>query len=740
MAKFSHIQNSFKSGLLSDKLRGRTDIQEYRNGCLQLNNFIPFKSGGVGKKPGSQFLSNILTAEDPDTITLPPDAENFGVIPFIVNKESSYTIVFITDDTNDVDSSSYRDILIYDSSGNVVEGLSGTNLRVAGQDLDPSKFDFVQSSDVLFIVHSSGLIPPVTIQRTDASTDTFEIRNFFAEAEFQTKAKFLSLPFRPVNLDPEKVLQFNTGSPATLTAEDSGGSAIDLFDSSMASDPIPTFFKFNDGSNTTVLEVDTFNSSSEVEVSVVEGPTPSDGTTTDDWSESSWSEFRGYPRTVTIYQQRILFGGCPGEPDTVFNSTLGNFYILMQNKLLQDSSSDSSGLNYFGSLESSDAFSFSIGSTELNDITWMNSVRNLHVGTLGAEFIVVEPSNAAYGPLNLPYIRPQTYHGSSPVKSSKYGTYSLYVSRNGKRIRDFSYSENNGSNVSRDLSILSDQAVYHNFSSGSYSNAEYKEIYFQQDKSVLWCLTTLGQLLGITMSTSGETVAWHSHTFGGTDVEIQSICVTPNEDGSGEDLYLIIKRTIDSSDTYYLERVGAFFEHPNLYNSSENVDDTPYFSDSSIKVVNSPASTTVSGLGHLEGEEVQILADGEIQEPKTVSSGEITLDTAAEEIIVGLKYTSTLETMPLEAGAVIGNSQILLKRVDHLLMKLYKSLEGQYYYTEGSNYPVEYPDVASNETFSGVSRVDFDSTNDYEYSVKIKHDKPVPFNLLALIFRGFTKD
>ncbi|MCA9340367.1 MAG: hypothetical protein KDA17_05625, partial [Candidatus Saccharibacteria bacterium] len=59
------------------------------------------------------------------------------------------------------------------------------------------------------------------------------------------------------------------------------------------------------------------------------------------------------------------------------------------------------------------------------------------------------------------------------------------------------------------------------------------------------------------------------------------------------------------------------------------------------------------GLWHLEGEDVTILADGEVVTGKTVSSGALTLDTAASVVHVGLAYTSIAQTLPPTASDVV---------------------------------------------------------------------------------------
>lgn len=85
-------------------------------------------------------------------------------------------------------------------------------------------------------------------------------------------------------------------------------------------------------------------------------------------------------------------------------------------------------------------------------------------------------------------------------------------------------------------------------------------------------------------------------------------------------------------------------------------------------------TTSVTGLSHLEGEDVTVLADGVVVNGLTVSSGAITLPQAASVVHVGLAYTSDLETMSLDVGSEgDGTSQGKKKKVSRLTVRLHNS-------------------------------------------------------------------
>jgi len=457
------------------------------------------------------------------------------------------------------------------------------------------------------------------------------------------------------------------------------------------------------------------------------------------WREMAFSKRQGYPKTVALYQGRLIFGGTTEKPDTIYCSMVDNFDHLMQPHLAQDSAGDSSGIGYPGPLSADDAFSFYIRSNQLNAIQWMVPDRTLQLGTTGAEF-VIDRQDGVYSAVSGPQVKPQGSIGGKPIAIKVFNS-AAFISRDGKRLFEASYSEENGATVSRDLSILSDQIrLREATASDGHQDIVITQMVWHQSRNVLWLLTSNNTLLGITIVPSSEIIAWHWHQLGGTDVTITGMAVLPNGDNTHDDLWLAVNRTIDGSTVSYLEKVGNDFEHVNLSNSSTSSDDHPWFSDCAIRLTNGTPQTTWSGLDHLEGETVQVLADGSYVGEFTISGGDIELDTAASEVIVGLQYTAVAETMPIEAGSQIGNSQLEIGRFDKVLLKLFKSLSGEQGNGTTNLYSIEYPDVDANETFTGKVKVDFDDTPDEERTIYIKHDEPYPFNVLTIIMRGYAQD
>jgi hypothetical protein len=214
---------------------------------------------------------------------------------------------------------------------------------------------------------------------------------------------------------------------------------------------------------------------------------------------------------------------------------------------------------------------------------------------------------------------------------------------------------------------------------------------------------------------------------------VESLAAIPSIDGKSNTLYMIIKRTINKSTVRYIEFLEERFEP-----SSPTDKDDAFFVDSGSTYSGS-STTSITGLGHLEGETVQVFADGAQQTDKTVSSSAITIDKAATKVHVGLQYKSIITSLPVEVPTPTGTSQGKTKRISQLLLRMYLSLGGKYGptttaadldiipYRSGSD-----PMDSSPPLFTGDKVLSFNGPFTTLGQYSIIHDEPVPFTLLAM--------
>jgi hypothetical protein len=164
-----------------------------------------------------------------------------------------------------------------------------------------------------------------------------------------------------------------------------------------------------------------------------------------------------------------------------------------------------------------------------------------------------------------------------------------------------------------------------------------------------------------------------------------------------------------------------------------------YFVDCGIDY-DGVATTSITGLSHLVGEEVVILADGVVIEDEVVSdTGTITLDTAAEKYSVGLVYRSELQPMRPVFSTVMGTTAGSIVGVHNMGVSLHNSDGVEYGTDTGSLHEINIEEVGLENTsdidglFTGVVDVSVDGGYDLDNNIRIVSDAPLPCIVRALI-------
>jgi len=216
----------------------------------------------------------------------------------------------------------------------------------------------------------------------------------------------------------------------------------------------------------------------------------------------------------------------------------------------------------------------------------------------------------------------------------------------------------------------------------------------------------------------------------------ESVAVIPTDDTEYQ-VYVIVKRTINGATRRFVEILNVF--------DFDETDNTSFnFLDSALSYSGS-AATTISGLDHLEGQTVSILADGATHPDKTVSSGSVTLDRSALNVKIGLAYISLLQTMRLNAGSQNGTSQGKTKRIYDITVRMFETIG------------VEVgPDLSNMERipfrssadlmdegippFTGDKEVEFRGNYETDGFIYVRQRQPLPFTILSLYPRLTTND
>jgi hypothetical protein len=246
-------------------------------------------------------------------------------------------------------------------------------------------------------------------------------------------------------------------------------------------------------------------------------------------------------------------------------------------------------------------------------------------------------------------VKPQSYNGINKAQPIVVNNNVLYSCNRGSHIREMGYADTSAGYVSGDLSLRAPH-LFDNFSimQMAYSKSPYP---------IAWMVRDDGQLIGLTYIPEQQIAAWHQHE---TDGEFESVCCIP--EGNDDVLYLVVKRVIGGNTVRYVERMGGrWFE--------TQADE--YFVDCGLSYDGSPADE-ITGLNHLEGKTVSILADGAVHPRAVVTGRKVTLVAEASKVQVGLPYNADAVTLPL-AVEIQGYGQGRQKNVNHVYMRVYTS-------------------------------------------------------------------
>lgn len=435
-----------------------------------------------------------------------------------------------------------------------------------------------------------------------------------------------------------------------------------------------------------------------------------DTTAVTTWKEGAWSEKNGYPLCGTFYEQRLMCGGTINDPDALWGSKSTEYE------------------DFTPGILDTDPVSYKLQS---DIIRWLTSMGQLVVGTVNAEYrLGAQSSNEPLTPSNVKMTQ-QSRKGSADLEPVNCGNTILFVQRRGiaenygKKLRELSYNYVSDSYDGIDLALFAEHITGTGIKCMVFMSSPFP---------ILWAVTGDGKLVGMTYEREQKVIGWHYHPMDGL---VEDACVIPGE--NQDDLYLIVNRTIGGVAKRYIEVMADFDWGPDQNDC--------FFVDCGLSYDSTPTSS-VSGLDHLEGETVAVLADGIVQTQKVVTGGAITLDAAASVIHVGLPYTSELEPLDLQGGSVEGTSQGKNKRIHGVALSLYQSMGGEIGQDSTHTEKIFFKEEADALTagthadiYTGI-KDDFNFQGDWQLSGKvyIKHSDPLPFTVLSILPRFRTED
>lgn len=339
-----------------------------------------------------------------------------------------------------------------------------------------------------------------------------------------------------------------------------------------------------------------------------------------------------YPAAVSYFEQRRAFGGTNRAPQTLWMTRSGT----------------ESNLNYSIPTRDDDSIQFRIAAREANTIRHIVPLQELILLTSSAEWRVTSINTDAITPTSIS-VKPQSYVGANNVQPVIVNNNLIFAASRGGHVREMGYSSNVGGYLTGDMSLRAPHL---------FDNLEVNDMAFSKaPQQIVWMVSSNGKLLGLTYVPEHAIGSWHQHD---TDGLFESCCVVSED---AEDyLYVVVKRTIDGQTKRYVERMASRqFADP----------EDAFFVDSGLTYDSTPTDT-ISGLNHLEGKTVSILADGAVHPQRVVTSGAISLDNEASVIHIGLPIVADMKTLPLAYEAeAYGQGRV--KNVNKVWLRVFRS-------------------------------------------------------------------
>jgi hypothetical protein len=593
---------SFTGGEWSPSLYGRTDLAKYPTACRTMLNFFPHPHGGASNRGGTEWIDSTKTA-----------AKKSRLIPFTFSVVQTYMLEF-----------GDKYIRVYKDGAQVLNSGVPVEITTTFVEADLALIKYEQSADTLMLWH-----PTYGESKLTRSSHT---------AWTLTTVSFTPTIGTPTGFS--RTSGAASGYAYIVTAESPEGE-ISLSPTAVAGGRGDTlgWTAVSGADHYNVYEADATNlvygyigSSNGTSFKVMSSPEP-DYTDTPPKATNPFASAGNYPGCGAYHQQRLVRARTNNKPQSLFGSQTGNF----------------ENMNVSSPVKEDDAYTFTINSKQVNEIRWLVSMDDLLIGTSGSEWKLTASSDTIVGPTTPGKLAMQSRWGVADLLPLVVGNTLVFVEASGRRIRDMLYSLEIDKYKGNDLTLMAP----HIFEGRTIVDWCYQ----QYPDSIIWCVMSDGTLAAFTYYREQDVWGWSRHE---TDGDVESIASIRSTTGDDE-VYLIVKRTINGSAVRYVERMRQRMP-------SANIEDA-FFVDCGL-TYSGVAADVISGLDHLEGETVVALADGNVVRDLVVTSGSITLPQEAEKVQIGLPYVCDLVPMDFEYQVNTGTVQGKLRDIPSAILRV----------------------------------------------------------------------
>lgn len=397
-----------------------------------------------------------------------------------------------------------------------------------------------------------------------------------------------------------------------------------------------------------------------------------------------------FPSTVGFFEQRLYFGGTSAEPQTIWGSVTGDF------------------TNFTIGPNDGDAVQFTFASNRYDQIVHLESARQLIAMSSGGEFSLTG-GTAGITPSSV-RIRANTFHGAAPAKPIRISQEVVFLQRDRRKVRAISYSVAEDTNLATDLTLFAEHIT----------GTGVKDMTFTQDPDyLLWATRDDGVLLSMTHLRDQQITGWARHI---TDGYFENCASVPEE--TADQTYLAIRRVVNGTSKRYIELLDYT---------------TGAMTDSATFGYNATKTAVWSGIDHLEGKTVAVVADGVPHGHREVIGGTVTLDYPVNNVEIGLPYTTTLEMLHPAEQLADGSSQARAVSIPKITVRFSQTSSCK---VNGNNVPFRTNQVPLGQPtplFTGDKQVALLGWRS-PHTIKIEQDLPSPMTVLGVALQMAIPD
>ena len=691
------LQRSFAGGEVTPEFYGRIDDVKYQTGLATCRNFVVFPHGPVANRSGTKYVNEVKDS-----------TKKTRLIPFTYSTTQTMVIEL-----------SPGTIRFHTDGGTLLSGGSPYEISNPYAEADLFDIHYVQSADILTLTHPN--YEPRELKRLGATSWSLDVVSFTSPISAPSTPSVTASGHTTGKYDYSYVV---TAVAANGVSESEASSSNSANGNLLETGGIVTisWSAVTDASRYNVykLQGGIYGYIGETTgTSIIDDNIAPDLGKTPPVYDSVFAATGDYPGAVSYFEQRRVLAGTTNEPQNLWMTRSGT----------------ESDMSYSLPIKDDDRIAFRVAAREANTIRHIVPLTELILLTSSAEWRITSVNSDAITPTSVS-VKPQSYVGASNVQPMIVNNSLLYAAARGGHVRELGYNWQSNGFVTGDVSIRAPHLFdNHTIVDMAFSKSPYPVAWFVRDDGKLLGLTympeqqigawhqhdTLGgefesvcvvaegnddvAYFVVKRSINGSDVRyiermpgrWFRNpedaffvdcgaTYDGTNTGSTTMTITGGTNWDADEDLTITASTAkfttggsdindaivitDSAGVKYTLTITAVTSTTVATVRTDKTLPAALFATATTDWAF--ARNTIGGFTWLEGETVNILGDGAVHPQKTVTGGEITLDSPAVVVQAGIPITSDLQTLPL-ALQIEGFGQGRYKNINQAFLRVSES-------------------------------------------------------------------